>query len=165
MEIWRTVRVSVGYEVSDLGRVRNSRTLRVLALSPNEYGYLYVSLPRSDEHSGRVRVHSIVADAFIGPRPDRHEVNHIDGDKTNNAVANLEYVTSGENKRHAYTTGLRSATRHAGETNGHASLSVAAIQQIRAMRGVVPGVALAKRYGINKSTVSKIQNGRRWAHI
>jgi hypothetical protein len=45
-------------------------------------------------------------EAFVGPRPDGHEVNHIDGDRENNHLANLEYVTHAENITHAYALGL-----------------------------------------------------------
>jgi hypothetical protein len=118
-EIWRTV---VGeddrYDVSNHGRVRSwcargTRHLTKRAAEPqlcpqwtNSHGYRFVFL--SHERKRRsVRVHKLVADAFLGPRPvDRPTVNHIDGDKTNNRVSNLEYVSNIENMRHAIRLGL-----------------------------------------------------------
>lgn len=120
-EGWRPVVDFEGlYEVSDAGRVRRTgkaarhgkgrgggaRLGHVLAPLKNRQGYRAVQLWRGGEGAMRL-VHVLVATAFLGPPPDRQEVNHRDGDKTNNALANLEYVTRSENARHAYRTGLR----------------------------------------------------------
>jgi hypothetical protein len=102
------------YEVSDLGRVRsldqhfssqagNSfvRRGRVLKANPaGNTGYLGVSLPEPAARSGwRLRsVHSLVALAFLGPRPEGKEVRHLDGVKTNCALSNLAYGTGIDNE-------------------------------------------------------------------
>lgn len=75
---------------------------RVLRPQPHNNGYRTVS-PDGRKHK---TIHSLVAAAFLGPRPDGCDVNHIDGDKTNNAASNLEYVTRKENMQHAMATGL-----------------------------------------------------------
>ncbi len=56
-----------------------------------------------------IRVHSLVAQYFIGPRPEGYQVNHIDGNKTNNHYSNLEYVTPMQNIRHSVETGLKAS--------------------------------------------------------
>jgi hypothetical protein len=55
---------------------------------------------------GRVRVHNLVAETFIGKKPFGSQVNHIDGNKCNNTPENLEYISQKENLRHAFRTGL-----------------------------------------------------------
>lgn len=113
MEEWRPVQEFEGvYEISSLGRVRRVVSCMggtagtILRPWISGAGYLYVGL-RLPGRRKRVGVHRLVAVAFLGqPTPERPEVNHLDGDKTNNAVGNLEWVSHGENHKHAYRTGL-----------------------------------------------------------
>src|ERR1035437_3644976 len=111
-EEWLPVVVWEGiYSVSSLGRVRRdlgvpgARAGRILALPLNQTGYPCVHLSARPRHYRRT-VHPLVAAAFIGARPDGLTINHIDGVKTNNRPANLEYVTLVENVQHAHRTGL-----------------------------------------------------------
>lgn len=76
-------------------------------------GYKEVTLYKNGK-AKNIRTHRIVAFAFLGkPLDDRMEVNHKDGDKKNNSVSNLEWVTSSENQRHAYRTGLQKVSGNA----------------------------------------------------
>lgn len=93
------------YEVSDLGRVRRVRAAsgemisRLLKPSVNSDGYLTVGVGET-RYTRRTRpVHLLVADAFMGPRGDGLEVDHVDGDKKNPRRTNLEAVSHGENIR------------------------------------------------------------------
>lgn len=88
-ERWLPVPGSEGYEVSDQGRVRNARTGRLLA-GHSDRGYRRVNLGAAR----RARVHELVLLAFVGPRP---EGLHGDGDRANNALANLRWGTRAEN--------------------------------------------------------------------
>lgn len=111
MEIWRTIPGQENYEASNLGRIRRVAPGRktfvgkVLACQRVGTGYRSTALVR-DGKAVRHYVHRLVMLAFVGPPPSRHEVNHIDGDKTNNALSNLEYVTRSENNYHAFDNGL-----------------------------------------------------------
>ena len=76
-----------------------------------ESGYEYVHLCNGKNNTILKRVHRIVAEAFI-PNPDScKQVNHIDGDKANNSVSNLEWCTSQQNNIHALQTGLRTGKK------------------------------------------------------
>jgi hypothetical protein len=99
-EQWRVIEGWPGYEVSSFGRVISYRRKepRVL-IGGSSDGYRQVYLHRADGYRRMARVHSLVAAAFIGPRPDGLEVRHLDGNRTNNAATNLEYATHTENMR------------------------------------------------------------------
>lgn len=155
-EEWRPVVGQEGrYEVSSLGRVRfvgprlrNGVPGRVLRPSVMSNGYYGVGVGTRTTRT----VHSLVAEAFIGPRPDGCEVNHIDANKLNNALANLEYVTPVGNARHAHRMG-RIKTK----------LTPAAVAEIRALRGKVPQRELERRFGVDHALIGRIQRGLVWA--
>lgn len=79
---------------------------KMLSLQLTPKGYLRVQLVKQDTKKNHM-VHRLVAMAFLDNANNRPEVNHLDGDKTNNSVANLEWATCSENLLHAYDTGLR----------------------------------------------------------
>ena len=107
-EEWKAIAGYEGsYEVSNRGQVRsldrvNGRGFnifgRVLKPNPNREGYLGVSLYSGGKATRRRRlIHQLVAEAFIGPRPEGFDVCHNDGDKTNNRADNLRYDTRSAN--------------------------------------------------------------------
>ena len=104
-EKWKDVQGYEGlYQISNLGRVKRNGT--ILHQSLNTYGYCQVSLCNNGDIKNHL-VHRLVANEFL-PNPERHpQVNHIDGNKKNNAVTNLEWCTQAENNNHAIRTGLR----------------------------------------------------------
>lgn len=88
------------YEVSNLGRVRNLKTGVYLTPTDNGDGYPKVSLS-ADGLVSKVYVHQLVAESFVANTRLLKEINHIDGNRSNAAATNLEWVTSSENKCHA----------------------------------------------------------------
>ncbi len=103
-EIWKDIKDYEGlYEVSNLGRVRNVLRDKQLKPSINTHGYYRVALTK-DKKAKHFKVHRLVALNFIGEQetPDRRFVNHIDLDKSNNTLMNLEWVTRMENQCHGF---------------------------------------------------------------
>ena len=93
-EIWLDLDRFPNHQVSSYGRIRNKKTNYVLRPFPDRYGYLRVSIGSVDN----VPIHRLVCEAFYGPpRGNRNQVNHIDCDRQNNHIFNLEWVTPHEN--------------------------------------------------------------------
>lgn len=160
-EIWKDIPGWVGlYEVSNLGRVRNRHGL-ILKPRVQWTGYNTAALSRN----GRARqfmVHRLVCAAFIGPRPERYDVNHIDGDRLNNSVENLEYVTRSQNQLHRRVTG----TAALGEMNGRSKLTAENVIEIRKQRAAgVKRITLASRYRVSVYLITKITSREIWNHI
>lgn len=105
-EIWKDVNdYNDLYEVSNLGNIRNRFTKNQLSVRTDKWGYSLVRL-RNGNKAKHCRVHRIVAIAFIDNPCGKPEVNHIDCNKLNNSVKNLEWVTGKENREHAILNGL-----------------------------------------------------------
>ena len=94
------------YLICSEGYVVSTETGHILKPGLKRSGYYEISLKNADGHKSFL-VHRLVAEYFIPKREGANEVNHKDGDKLNNDVSNLEWVTRNENLRHAYETGLR----------------------------------------------------------
>lgn len=106
-EIWKPIQEYEGlYEISNTGKVKSLIKGRLLKPANHVKGYLFTTLTKDGKHS-RFYIHRLVASAFLGSESSNKEVNHIDGNKKNNCVENLEWCTGIENKEHAYRTGKR----------------------------------------------------------
>lgn len=100
-ELWKPIPNIPGYYASSLGRIKDEND-SVINQHENS-GYLEVSLKSCGVH----RVHRLICSAFHDNPENKSEVNHIDGNKQNNAADNLEWVTHQENMLHAFRTGLQ----------------------------------------------------------
>lgn len=101
-EEWRTIEGHPKYAVSNYGNIVNVKSQRVLKQCVNSSGYKKVVLNKENEY-----VHRLVATAFISNPDCLPEVNHKDGNKWNNRVDNLEWVSKSDNAKHAFAEGLR----------------------------------------------------------
>lgn len=106
MTIWKTVPDYPAYEASNEGEIRNKKTGRILKKQNDIHGYYSLTL-RKDNKQYPVRVHRAIASSFYPDSDKSLDVNHIDGDKHNNNIENLEFCTRKENVNHAFRTGLR----------------------------------------------------------
>lgn len=111
------------YEVSNHGRVRSRRRKGsrggILRASPDGFGYPLVGFYRGGRRVAARRVHSLVAQVFIGPMPEGHEVRHLDGDPSNCRVANLSYGTRLMNMADQRWHGTNANTRKTHCPHGH----------------------------------------------
>lgn len=112
---------------------------------------------------GKAYVHRIVCEAWHGPPPtSKHQVNHKDGDKTNNHPDNLEWVTHRENLQHAFEIGLIPR----GERHGQAKLTRKDVREVRRLAGQGwPQKRLAERFGVSTGCISAVVRRRSWKHV
>lgn len=105
MEQWKNIEESTNYEISNLGNVRNTKTGRIMNPGVSGNGYKQVSLRMKKSNKFEKRyIHRLVATYWIPNPENKREVNHINLDKTDNRVENLEWITSSENQKHKYAS-------------------------------------------------------------
>lgn len=167
------------YEVNTFGDVRSvAREVvrsngtaqrwspKMLGVVINTSGYPAVRLSRPGRRH-MARVHRLVAEAFIPNPQNKPEVNHLDGNKLNPALGNLEWVTSQENRQHAWRTGLRTRDDlpvHRGENNSQAKLTEEAAAEIRRRYdgGDKRLTAMAREFGVHKKTIYDVTRRNLW---
>lgn len=170
VEDWRIVADWPDYAVSSLGRIKRitsfgrglAGSIRKPILTPRT-GYLMVTLTNRDGRRKMMSVHGLVAEAFLGPRPSPDmEVNHLDADRANPAVSNLEWATRSRNRKHGYDVGFADAS---GEANGYSKLNDDAVRDIRATGGPGRWDILAEKHDVSAATVRDVFARRTWKHL
>ena len=167
------------YAVSNMGRVKSlGRTLKnrysvratrdsIKKQTINNNGYLVVALshPSSGKSSNVKTVHSLVAKAFLGTGDATQQVQHLDGDKCNNAVRNLAYATVSQILLSASARGTQLGAR--GGQSGTSKLTENDVREIRRLSREegISGAQLARNYGISGMTISHILRRKLWKHV
>lgn len=174
IESWRDVVGVDGYDVSDHGRVRSWRrpgagsrlgrrdTPRVLAVGPQNSGYLIVKLATVAGQRTST-VHSLVAAAFIGPRPPGLDVAHLNGDKHDNRAENLAYATRAENMQQSVAHGV--LPRGDGKVNARISRQDVLEIRSRHAAGAASYSGLSKEFGVCTGVVARVVRGEVWQHV
>lgn len=169
METWRIVPFCAAYEISDHGTLRRAvdcpktgkKAGHVIKPEPRR-GSLIYNLSLNGKRERRL-VHRLVMEVFGEPAPSpRHIVAHNDGDHTNNCIGNLRWATYKENTADRIAHG----TDHRGSQCYQALLNESAIAYILAhprYRGAI--TEMANHFGVDRTTISKIVNGKSWRHV
>lgn len=173
VEIWKPVSgMENYYEVSNKGRLRSldryvetlngqTRFYRGVVMTFNypkgKYICVKMSAPGVKVYT---RLHRLVAEHFIHNPLNKPEVNHKDGNKSNNNVDNLEWVTQLENKKHASIAGLIRKK----ENHYKAKLTEELVKQIRGMyaTGLYTHQSIANEFGVVRTLITRIINNKRW---
>lgn len=155
-EVWRPL-YGGRYFISSIGNVKSTK-IGPMRVRSDRWGYLYVRV-WVNGFQVQKRIHRLVAEAFIGK--SKLHVNHINGIKTDNRLANLEYVTCAENMLHAKKHGLVAR----GSRQGHSKLESGDVKKIRKLLGTMSQGAIAKRFGVSPSTISEIRLKKIWAWL
>lgn len=160
MEQWKIVKGFENYLVSSLGNVKtiNGKLKKVVYDSKNDYGY--VELWKNNKGK-KFRIHRLVAETFIPNTLGKEQVNHIDGNKKNNCISNLEWVTPKENIRHAIENDLSSIKY--GSKNLSSKLKEEDVRYIRENARVTKSVKeLSEMYNVSTTNIYNIINYKKW---
>lgn len=174
-EIWKAVVGFEGrYEISDRGRVRSldrvvsfsyrgkivhqKRSGQILKSFAQKSGHLHLKL---GQDSGQQYVHILVLKAFVGPRPAGLVGCHNDGKTDNNTPRNLRWDTQLSNIADQEKHG----TRLRGSSKIESRLNEDKVREIKRLRGRISQAAIAKKFGVGKSTVQAALDGRTWRHV
>lgn len=176
IEIWKDI---VGYEglyqISNFGRIKSVERVvikkndrknyvkeTVLRFGINTSGYYIVSLYKNAKPKTH-RVHRIFATEFLPNYENKPNINHIDGDKLNNNLHNLEWVTQKENIQKAFETGLVNNT---GVNNGQCVLNENKVLKIKKLLSAgETQSSIAKKYNVTRSCILKINLNKTWKHV
>ena len=175
-ELWKPIENYEGlYEVSNKGNVRSldrdvqykktdfTMKIKGVDLKPNvlKKGYLQVGLSKNGKRKSML-VHRLVMNAFNPTTDENLQINHIDGNKENNEVSNLEWVTAIENTNHAYDTGLRDDT-----IGNNRKLTEDEVLEIIDLyeTGNYTQKELGNKYNIGRNTVGEILLGKTWSWL
>lgn len=166
-EIWKPIKGLEGhYEVSNTGKVKGLHSGKTLKPYVTNCGYSMIHLCYGNKTIKAFSIHRLVAEAFIPNPENKAQVNHIDGNKSNNNVTNLEWMTPKENTVHACKTGLRNCS---GSNHHNAKLSEEDAKEIKRLyqkNSKEYGYrALAKKYGVHHRTIFSVIHGRTWVNV
>lgn len=163
-EIWKEIPEFNGiYAVSNFGNVRNLKYQKTKKQSIHKaIGYKYVCLCKSGVCK-TFYIHRLVAEIFLGHETNL-EVNHKDGNKENNHISNLEWVTHHENILHSHRIGLNKINQVKGSRTGTAKLNEQQVSEILELKGKMTQSSIAKKYNVSTATVWGILNNRSWKH-
>lgn len=141
------------YEITTKGEIINKKNRHKLIPQPNGKGYLRVSI------GGQIKfVHRLVAEMYIPNPENKPQVNHKDGNKTNNCVENLEWVTNQENRAHARKNGLQCC----GENCKWAKLNWDKVRFIRENKDTLSVNELKTMFGVSRTAIEWVIKGKSW---
>lgn len=156
-----------GYEVRSDGTVWSTRNWRgygerQVAPVVGQGGYLKVRLSLPGGRRINRNVHRLVAESFLGPRPDGAHIRHLNGDQTDNRVSNLAWGTHAENMRDRDAHG----TTARGSANGSSRLTEQDVLAIRTLAaGGLSQRSIAARFDVSQTAIWRILNEKGWTHV
>jgi len=173
-EEYKTIPWAKNYKVSNTGKVYSFAKIKLgIELVPHSQPdkrkgtgsrYPYVSISDNDKKIKNYNIHRLVAEAFIPNPENKPQVNHIDGNKQNNFVTNLEWVTPKENTQHALAEKLLNPP--IGERCGSSKYKESQVLEvIKLLSEGKPNCEVAKLTGIDDRAVSNIRNKKRWGYL
>ena len=175
-EIWKDVVGFEGiYKVSSFGRLKslerivvrkNDVRLRInekIILGSDHHGYLFTTLRKKDCRVQKF-IHVIVAEAFIGVKPEGKEVCHADGSRKNNCVNNLRYGTRSDNVRDAMAHGTHyKPINKKGSERSDAKINEEIAKLIKVSDE--SSHVLAKKFNVSRALISNIKRNKAWNHV
>ena len=151
------------YTISNLGIVRSLLTGKVMKPYITKFGYARINLRIAHSRDYKSYfIHRLVASAFFDNKNNLAEVNHIDCNRLNNVVANLEWISKEDNIKYSFIYGSAS---HKGLRNPNAKLNEDDVEAIKALykTNKFYNTQIAKFFRVSSSTIDNIINGTTWS--
>lgn len=178
-EEWRLISESECYEVSNFGEIKSiastsirkdgkKYTHKAQKIKPFTTRTGYVLVPLKRDVNKKKLVHRLVMEAFKPmDKMEELQVNHIDGNKSNNRLDNLEWCTRKENMGHAFEKGLWKPDKRRGELHPMSELTESDVIEIKKMikSKEYKQCEIAKIFSVSDTTISEIKTGRKWCHV
>ncbi len=167
-ETWKTIAGFENYQISDKGRVKSLNYAkrgfeRILEPELMHDGYLRARLTKNGSKT-RIHVHRLVDLHFIPNPTNLPNVNHINGDRSDNRVENLEWISTSKNQIESYKKGHRVSVK--GEGVGTSKLKENEVRGIKnKLKNDWSIAGLAREYQVSENTIRKIKLGVTWKHI
>lgn len=176
-EKWKPILgYEASYSVSNLGAVARTRTYgkkprkvwKPLAPRKKKHGYIAFHLCQDGIRKDPL-AHRMVWEAFKGPIPPLMEINHLNGNKTDNRLCNLELLTRSANLQHSFRVLKRPAPNNPsfGVKNGASKLTEDDVRKIRSLyqTGKYRQVDIGKKFGVSQRMISLITRNEKWRHV
>jgi len=165
-EIWKNCHPSNKYEVSNIGRVRFIKNKKIINPHETDRGYLKSQFYLSGNKKETPFVHRLVLSAFCGKCPDGFQAGHLNGNKHDNRIENLKWITPMENTKHKFLHGVVAK----GEKIWLSKLTEDQVKEIRRLykkkgSGINSTEYLAKKFKITKANVLLIVTFQTWKHL
>ena len=164
-EKWKDIESFESYKISNLGKVKNKNTNNILKPIQNPRGYLSAFLYKGGKVHN-LKIHRLVAKAFL-PNPNNlPQVNHKDGNKSNNSITNLEWCSASDNIKHAFKNGLMSSNCKEKEEHKLHKLTQEEVDYIRkhykSRDKEFSSYALGRKFGVSHTRILKIVKNEAW---
>lgn len=143
------------YEITKDGQIINKHNNHILKPQPNGKGYLRVIIGHK-----RYFVHRLVAEKYLENKDNKPQINHKDGNKLNNSIYNLEFVTNQENRNHAIKNNLHLC----GEKCSYSKLKEKEVIYILNNLQKTNS-ELSKMFNVSRATINDIRKGKTWKHL
>jgi hypothetical protein len=159
-DMWKKVDSLLDIEINENGELRHISTERPIKGYINPSGYIQINVKRSNGRRSSITLHRLMGEVYFNViSSGKKVINHIDGNKLNNNLSNLEVISASDNIKHAYRMGL----------NGHSSLNAEKVREIRRKGQYIKETKdyrnLSKEFEVSMSTIRSIINRNTWKHV
>lgn len=168
-KIWKTIPKYSRYKASSDGEIytpnwKGGKTGKVMKPAVDSNGYMRTMLVDDEGRTRTIKVHRIIAQTFIENPDELKEVNHLNGNKADNRVENLDWVSHQQNIRHSFDNGLQN---NRGINNPFSKLTERDVLEIRAKfkPRIYGRKELALEYNVKQTTIKDVILRKSWNHI
>lgn len=159
--MWKQIK-NYDYEINSEGIVRRISTQQIKKPYIIHNGYLAVQLNIEGKRKGYL-IHRLIAEYFIPNPKNKPFINHIDSNRLNNVLSNLEWCTHQENVIHSYKQGFSSNT---GSKNGFSKLNEELVKEIRKRHSLgETNKQIAKNIGVSENCIQQVTKRINWKHV